>query len=78
MTQTRDHVEQMLRVVARPHTVLEHEIVAGQLALRAEPSRPLALTEWCSVVATAFPTAQASRFTGVVVVDWFNAVVHHL
>jgi len=48
------------------------------LVVRAEPSRPLALTEWCSVVAAANPAARASQFEAVVLVDWFNASVHHL
>src|ERR1044072_1001726 len=48
------------------------------LLLRAEPSRPLALSEWCSVVASCHQAARASQFKSVVLVDWFNAAVHTL
>jgi hypothetical protein len=48
------------------------------LIVRAEPSRPLALSEWSSLVATASPVARTSQFNAVVVVDWYSSIAHRL
>lgn len=46
------------------------------LLVRTDPSRPLALSEWCSVISAVSSAARASQFDAVVLVDWYKSVVH--
>ena len=48
------------------------------LIVRSEPSRPLALSEWSSLIAAASSVARASQFDAVVVVDWYSSIVYWL
>ena len=48
------------------------------LIVRAEPSRPLHISEWSSLVATVSPVAHASQFDVVVVVEWYSSVAYRL
>jgi hypothetical protein len=46
------------------------------LLVRAQPVRPLALSEWCAIAEKVSPAALAAQFADVFVVDPFTATVH--
>lgn len=48
----------------------------SMLIVNAEPSRPLGLTEWCSVIAAVSPASRSSQFDVVVLVDWYNSAAY--